>query len=436
MSKTYSTQNVWDAAQERLAFIFKEFDNIYVSFSGGKDSGLLLSLVLDYKRKHGLPHKIGVFHQDFEAQYAKTTEYVTRTFENNLADIEPFWCCLPMSVRCAVSNYQMFWHPWDAEKKEQWVRPLPEFGWVIREDNSPLSFYRHKMSQEDFYAGFGPWYHAQRTGKTIGLLGIRSDESLNRYRAYANEKKEVIGGHNWTTKVEEGLFVGYPLYDWSVEDVWTANGNRGFDYNGLYDLFHKAGLSLHQMRVASPYMEFARHSLNMYRVIEPQTWVRVCARVTGANFAAIYGGTKALGARSVSLPKSHTWKSYTKFLLATLPDEVRLNYVQKFTVSIKFWHRVGGVQSSETIEELKSGGYRIKVAASSNRTNSGKLPVTFQGQLPDHTDDVKTTLDVPSWKRMAFCIMKNDHLCKSMGFTLTKQQTTRRAEVLEKYKSV
>ena len=45
-------QNVYDLAQERLRVIFQNFDNIYISFSGGKDSGVLLNLCIDYIRKH------------------------------------------------------------------------------------------------------------------------------------------------------------------------------------------------------------------------------------------------------------------------------------------------------------------------------------------------------------------------------------------------
>ena len=46
MSKQYLSENVFDATQRRLEFIFREFDNVYVSFSGGKDSGVLLNLAL------------------------------------------------------------------------------------------------------------------------------------------------------------------------------------------------------------------------------------------------------------------------------------------------------------------------------------------------------------------------------------------------------
>ena len=52
MTRQYIGRNVYEALQERLKFIFEEFENIFVSFSGGKDSGLLLSMVLDFRRKY------------------------------------------------------------------------------------------------------------------------------------------------------------------------------------------------------------------------------------------------------------------------------------------------------------------------------------------------------------------------------------------------
>ena len=55
--KGTNTENVYELIQKRLKFIFDEFDNIYVSFSGGKDSGVLLNLCIDYIRKHNLNRK-------------------------------------------------------------------------------------------------------------------------------------------------------------------------------------------------------------------------------------------------------------------------------------------------------------------------------------------------------------------------------------------
>ena len=140
--KKYLDINVYEATQNRLKYIFDNFDNIYVSFSGGKDSGLLLNLVLDYKRRHNITKKIGVFHQDFEAQYQATTDYVESMFLKNLDDIVPYWVCIPQGSRCAVSNYQMYWYPWDDLKEEEWVRPMPKYDFIINLKNHPFDFYR------------------------------------------------------------------------------------------------------------------------------------------------------------------------------------------------------------------------------------------------------------------------------------------------------
>lgn len=432
--KKYLEKNVYEALQDRLKFIFDNFDNIYVSFSGGKDSGLLLNMVLSYKRRNKIAKKIGVFHQDFEAQYQTTTDFVSRMFENNLRDIEPYWVCLPMGSRCAVSNYQMYWYPWDPDKEELWVRPMPKMPYIINMDNNPFDFYRYKMVQEDLYAEFGEWYSRQKKGKTICLLGIRADESLNRYRAYANDRKTIMQGNQWTTKMGENWWNAYPIYDWTTKDVWIANGKFDYDYNRIYDLFWKAGLSISQMRVASPYHESAKESLNLYRVLEPATWVRVVSRVQGANFGAIYGSSHALGARKIELPPGHTWRSYVKFLLATLPEAMRRNYIEKFKTSIRFWWKKGGVVDEEAIKELEACNYLIRHNGKSNY-KSNKEKIAFLG-TPDHTDDIKSTIDIPSWKRMAVCILKNDHLCKYMGFSQTQKQNQRQKELMEKYKKL
>ena len=91
MKREYMSCNVYEATQQRLRLIFEEFDNIYVSFSGGKDSSLLLNLTLDFRRKYYPEKKIGVFHQDFEAQYTVTTEFIERTFERIKDEVEPYW---------------------------------------------------------------------------------------------------------------------------------------------------------------------------------------------------------------------------------------------------------------------------------------------------------------------------------------------------------
>ena len=118
--------------------IFSEFENVVVSFSGGKDSGLLVNLVFDYADRNGIDTKkrLAVFHQDFEAQYSYTTEYVKRTFERLRGRAELYWVCLPMATRTALSSYEMYWYPWDDTKEELWIRPMPKGEYVINLKNT------------------------------------------------------------------------------------------------------------------------------------------------------------------------------------------------------------------------------------------------------------------------------------------------------------
>lgn len=336
MTKEYMEQNVYEALQERLRMVFEEFDNVYVSFSGGKDSGLLLNLVMDYRRKYFPWKTVGIFHQDFEAQYTVTTEYVERTFERYRDEAELYWVCLPMATRTALSSYEMYWYPWDDTKEELWVRPMPDHDYVINLSNNPISTYQYRMHQELLAKQFGRWYRISHGGKrTICLLGMRADESLQRYSGFVN-KKYGYKEECWIGRQFKNVWCASPMYDWSAEDVWHANALFGYDYNHLYDLYYMAGLKVSQMRVASPFNDYSKDALNLYRVIDPEIWVKLVGRVRGANFGCIYGRTKAMGYRNVTLPEGHTWKSYTMFLLDTLPTRLRNNYIRKFNTSIEF----------------------------------------------------------------------------------------------------
>lgn len=398
MTREYMEENVYEALQKRLQYIFQEFDNIYLSFSGGKDSGLLLNLVLDFQQKYYPEKTIGVFHQDFEAQYTVTTEYIERTFERIKDKVEPYWVCLPMATRTALSNYEMYWYPWDDTKEDSWVRSMPDKEYVINLSNNPISTYKYKMHQEDLAKQFGRWYRISHGNKkTVCLLGLRAEESLQRYSGFLNKK---------------------------------------YGYNHLYDLYYKAGLTVSQMRVASPFNDYSKDSLNLYRVIDPEIWVKLVGRVQGANFACIYGKTKAMGYRNVTLPEGHTWESYTKFLLSTLPVRLRKNYIKKFNTSIIFWHKTGGGLDEDTIQELIDHGYHIRRNGVSNYTLNKKSRIVFIGNLPDNTDDIKSSKDIPSWKRMCYCILKNDHMCRFMGFGLNREQQKRINAIRSEYKSV
>ena len=88
------------------------------------------------------------------------------------------------------------------------------------------------------------------------------------------------------------------------------------------------------------------------------------------------------------------------------------------------------------VRELEEHGYNIRRNGVSNYTVMKNSRIVFIGKIPDHTDDIKSTKDIPSWKRMCFCILKNDHLCRFMGFGLTRQQQKLVDVLKKKYSKV
>lgn len=296
--------NVYEATIKRLELIFREFDNISVSFSGGKDSGLLLNLCIKYIRDNKLNKRISVLHLDYEAQYELTTNYVDEMLRDNWDILDVYRICVPFKVTTSTSMHQTYWRPWDEEKQDIWVRPLPENAFT--KENFP--FYNENMWDYDFQQRFSLWLHERnKAKKTAILVGIRTQESLHRWRAIHSDRNyKNYNGINWTKEVYENVYNAYPIFDWITEDVWTANAKFEFSYNKLYDLFYQAGLGIDQMRVASPFLSEGQETLSLYRVIEPHTWGKLVSRVNGVNFTGIYGGTTAMGWKSITLPKGHT----------------------------------------------------------------------------------------------------------------------------------
>ena len=288
------------------------------------------------------------------------------------------------------------------------------------------------MHYDHFWDMFAEWY--AQSERTANMIGIRTDESLNRYRAIMNDRKQALGGNIWTKRNTDNVYNCYPIYDWRTDDVWVANARFDWDYNKLYDIFYMAGIPVSKMRVASPFMSESKSSLNMYRIIDAPVWSRLCARVQGANFAATYG--KQLSYQAFSLPEGHTWKSFVKFLLETLPEESGSNFKRRFIQSIKFWGRVGRGLPDSVIAQLKKIGIRYKI--NGETPHGGNLLKRVVIKVPpDHVDELKTEHRmVTSWKRFAITILKNDHTCKYMGLAPTQEQQKRQKAIQEKYSKI
>lgn len=237
MPKIYEETNVLDAAMSRLRYIFGEFENVYFSVSGGKDSSVMVQLAERVAAEHDKTYD--VLYIDMEAQYARTIEHINEL--KKLPHIRTFYhVALPIALRNAVSMLQPKWVCWDETAEEIWVRPLPED--AITAGNCPWNWFRRGEEFEEFIVEFANWYHETHPGKTACGVGIRADESLNRFQTIAfHERKEEYAGRHWTTKLAEGVYNFYPLYDWRTEDIWGAVSQLGLMSNEIYEMMYKNG---------------------------------------------------------------------------------------------------------------------------------------------------------------------------------------------------
>lgn len=422
-------KNVYQKTLRRFQTLFKEFDQIYISFSGGKDSGVLLNLYMECMKLYAPEKRAIIFHLDYEVCYKKTEEYVYRTLEKykDVADI--YHICVPFKVTTCTSMFQSYWRPWDDDKKDCWVRDRPK-SCYIKDD---FEFYREDMWDYEFQFCFANWLH-QKNGaqKTCCLVGIRTQESHNRWRAIFNNKKYAMyKGRNWTSLIHVDVYNAYPIHDWKTTDVWIANGKFKWDYNRLYDLYYQAGVSIERQRVASPFLCEARESLKFYKVIDPNIWGRMLGRVNGVNFTALYGATHAMARKKILLPQGLTWQKYMLFLLDTLPEESKLMYEQKLQVSIDFWRNKGGALSYTIIENLKQRNIPFTLDDSPYKTTKKAVKMEYLDEL-----DIPGQHLLPTYKRVCICILRNDYHCRYMGFTLNKDEKIRQERVISEYKNL
>jgi len=409
--------DVLTAARERIAFTFDRFERLYVSFSGGKDSTVLMHLACDEARRRG--RRIGVLFIDWEAQMDMTIAHVREMLALYANCIDPYWIALPLRTTNACSQIEPEWSPWDPAKRDLWVREMPPEAL----DVSRLPWFRPHDTFEEFVRDFAVWYSDSLT--TACLLGTRADESrvrrLNVIDRGGRDKidpetgeiirtsHERLEGRSWTVRLSLGtdearIYNVCPIYDWATADIWTYLGRERLTYNRLYDVMHKADIPLSKMRICEPYGDEQRIGLWLYHVVEPETWARVIARVSGANTGALYSRERGnvMGNGKVRLPEGMTWKTYAEFLLGTMLPATAEHYRSKIATWLRWYQNHGYPDLA----------------------------------IPESADGDTGPKDVASWRRVCKCLLKNDYWCKTIGFSPTKTASYERYQrILERHRN-
>lgn len=299
--KIYSSTNVYEAAKERYRYLFDEFDDIVVGFSGGKDSTVVLNLAIEIaKEKNKLPVK--VLFLDQEGEWGSVIEYIRYTM--NREEVEPMWFQIPFIIFNATSHDEHWLKCW--EEGAEWIR-----------EKEPNSYKINKYNTERFAELFTKIFEVEfANSKACYLSGVRAEESPTRLMALTDGV--TYKWITWGKKLnkELGHYTFYPIYDWSYTDVWKAIHDNDWKYTKIYDDYYKYGIPVKKMRVSNLNHETAVASLNMLQEIDKDTWNSLTKRLKGIKSAGQLKD-KAFIVKEVPYMFSG-WKEYRNYLLDAL----------------------------------------------------------------------------------------------------------------------
>jgi predicted phosphoadenosine phosphosulfate sulfurtransferase len=254
-AKKYIDIDVLIAAKQRINHIIDAFDTLAVMFSGGKDSLVVLHLVKEVFEERGITKPVNVVFRDEELIPMEVIDFVNKY--RNEPWIKMVWFAVPLESTKYVLGVCYNYIQWDKNRK--WVRDMPKWA-VTTPPDSKVVYDQYSM--DDFAAQY-------YKGKVAFLTGIRSSESIMRFRASVNKLNEnYINAVPSTDRVK----LCKPIYDWEENDVFRYFYDRGIEYCKLYDQQMWAGQSL---RVSTPLHAESSKRFNKIKLSAPDMYVKL-----------------------------------------------------------------------------------------------------------------------------------------------------------------
>ncbi len=305
--KIYLNKNVLQAALERIRFLFDEFEQVAVCYSGGKDSTVIFELTMQVAQElNRLP--LPVLFIDQEAEWQATIDQMRKVMYRK--DVKPYWYQMPMKI----SNSTSFEHEWLYcwEPGREWMR-----------EREPIAIKENIYGEDRFKILFKAIPDLEFKDKNLAFIsGIRTEESPARLLGMTNAPcyKWITWGQNHKNfqKHSKGKnhISFYPIYDWSYSDVWKAISEHQWEYCRIYDDQYRLGRSLHDMRVSSLHHETSLQSLYYMQEAEPETHDKLTARLQGVNSTIKFDGEYIVPKEPPYMFRD--WVEYRDFLLERL----------------------------------------------------------------------------------------------------------------------
>lgn len=298
-------RNVLSATKERIKYIFDNYDNIKLSFSGGKDSTALYYLLSEEAIKRN--RKFYLFFLDQEAEYQATIDLVQHMMRQK--HVIPLWYQIPIFMTNAVSSTQMFLWAWGIG--EEWVREKNDIAIHNIDEQYPKRFYK--------FVKYANCKFNKLKGRNVSLIGLRAEESLHRRGLLYGKDNNLF---YFIQNRKNIIDTAYPIIDWGYKDVWKYIIDNGYEYNKIYDKMYALGKSLRSMRVSCLIHEKAFKCLSDLQELEPETYNKLEKRLEGVHCGAMYANDNFMYNIKKLPPSFNTWYDYKNSLLKTINKEL------------------------------------------------------------------------------------------------------------------
>ena len=272
--KRYLDIDVVTAARQRIKKDFAKGQQIFLSFSGGKDSIVLSHIVLELIRSGEIDKSLlTVIFVDEEAMYDDVIEIVKQWRMMYMQEGVKFeWYCIPVKhFNClnSMSDDETF-VCWDPRKKDVWVREMPKF--AIKDDDFLVPY-------KDNYQSF--WERKTKAMNAILMIGIRVAESVQRYKNLARNKG--LSGKS------------FPIYDMTDKDIWLYIQRYNLDIPVAYENLYRIGTPVNRLRISQFFSIDTAKSLVSLGEMYPDLMERVTKREPNAYLCAMYWDTEMFG---------------------------------------------------------------------------------------------------------------------------------------------